>query len=273
MHGLGNDFAVFDGRFREILITPALARGIADRRRGIGCDQVVLLGRPNGDADARMYIYNADGSEVESCGNATRCVATILMEESGQPEVRVETAGGSLPCTKAGALIRVDMGLPRFEWPDIPLSEPRDSKSFEVPLPESECDALKDAAAVNVGNPHCVLFMEEVQLAAVHQLGPQIERHPLFPERTNVEFVQCLSPKTLRMRVWERGVGVTLACGTGACAAMVAAKRRDLCGTNVDVVLDGGTLHIDWAGGTSHVFMSGPAVLTYRGEMDLEALG
>jgi diaminopimelate epimerase len=272
MHGLGNDFVVFDARNQPVLLDRVRACAIADRRHGIGCDQVIVIEKANG-ADAAMRIYNADGGEVESCGNAARCVARLLMDESGRDSIRLDTGGGPLLCTDADGIVSVDMGAPRFGWRDIPLREERDTSSFSLDVPGFDLRALKEAAAVSIGNPHCVLFVEDAERAPVEALGPAIERHPLFPEGINVEFVQVLAPDRLRMRVWERGAGVTLACGTGACAAMAAARRRDLCKPTAEVVLDGGVLRIDWDGGDAHIFMTGPSATSFRGEIDLETLG
>jgi diaminopimelate epimerase len=266
MHGLGNDFVVFDARSRPLFLSAAQARMIADRRHGVGCDQVIVIAKAANGADAAMRIYNADGGEVESCGNAARCVARLLMDEHGTNEARLETEGGALSCVDASGLVTIDMGAPRFDWRAIPLAKDVDTNSFAVG------DLWREAAAVSVGNPHCVLFVDDASGAPVQSLGPAIERHPLFPERTNVEFVQVLSPDRLRMRVWERGAGETRACGTGACAAMAAAFRRGLCGRVAEVVLDGGPLTIEWAGGDAHVFMTGPSALSFRGEIDIEAL-
>ncbi len=269
MHGLGNDFVVFDSRKSKLSLDHHGARAVADRRRGIGCDQVIVIENSMNGADARMRIYNADGGEVESCGNAARCVAQVLMEESHRDCVRLDTEGGILVCRQMGLMVSVDMGPPHLRWQDIPLSRDCDTNLFTVSIAGRE---LHDAAAVSMGNPHCVLFVEKVEESAVDTLGPAVECAPLFPQRTNVEFVQVLSPEKLRVRVWERGVGLTLACGTGACAAMVAAKRRGLCGMRAEVLLDGGPLIIEWQGEHSHVVMTGPAALVYRGEIDLRTL-
>jgi diaminopimelate epimerase len=272
MHGLGNDFVVFDARNRPVSLDSARAHAIADRRLGIGCDQVIVIEKPATGADAFMRIFNADGSEVESCGNAARCVARLLFEESSRDSIRLDTEGGPLVCRAAGEQVTVDMGVPRFEWRDIPLRDERDTNGFSLEVPGFDLRALKEAAAVSVGNPHCVLLVDSVEEAPIASLGPAIEHHALFPERTNVEFVQVLAPDRLRMRVWERGAGITRACGTGACASVAAAQRRGLCGTNVEVVLDGGPLTIEWRGVESHIFMTGPSALSFRGEIDLDSL-
>ena len=269
MHGLGNDFVVFDGRKGRIPLEPALARAVADRRLGIGCDQVIVIEASKNGAEIAMRILNADGGEVESCGNAARCVARLLMEERDVGSVRIDTAGGPLLCTDAGqGLVTVDMGAPRFDWQDIPLAESVDTNGFALPVD----GATATASAANVGNPHCILFVDDAETVDVAGLGPKIEQHPLFPARTNVEFVSVISPSRLRMRVWERGVGVTRACGTGACATAVAAHRRGLATRNVDVALDGGVLGIAWRESDDHILMTGPSSLSFAGDVDLAGL-
>lgn len=269
MHGLGNDFVVFDGRYGGFALDERAARAIADRRLGIGCDQVIVIERAAGGADAAMRIYNADGDEVEACGNAARCVAQLLLEEKDGTVVRIDTRGGRLVCSDAGKdAMTVDMGAPRFDWQEIPLSKAADTNRFLLEVGGRRFEA----AAVSVGNPHCVVFVDDAEATPVGELGPQIERHELFPARTNVEFVSVLSRKRLRMRVWERGVGVTRACGTGACAAAVNAHRRRLADRAVDVVLDGGTLAIEWRKADDHILMTGPAALAFVGDIDLGRL-
>jgi len=269
MHGLGNDFVVFDGRKGAILLEPKLARAVADRRFGIGCDQVIVIELSKNGAEAAMRILNSDGGEVEACGNAARCVARLLMEEKDVGSIRIETLGGPLLCTDAGqGAVTIDIGAPRLGWTEIPLAKDLDTNGFAL---EAGGQSFL-ASAVSVGNPHCVLFVADAERAAVAQFGPLIETHALFPARTNVEFVQVMSPSRLRMRVWERGVGITRACGTGACATAVAAARRGLAARKVDVVLDGGTLAIDWRESDGHILMTGPSALTFAGDVDLAAL-
>ncbi|HUJ47341.1 MAG TPA: diaminopimelate epimerase [Rhizomicrobium sp.] len=272
MHGLGNDFVVFDARKSPVSLDRAQARAIADRRLGIGCDQVIVIEGARNGANVAMRIFNSDGGEVESCGNAARCVAQLLFNESGRDSISMETAGGALVCRANGASVTVDMGTPSFDWRAIPLREEVETKSFALEIAGIDLPALKSVSALSVGNPHCVLFVDEQGLGLAQSLGPIIEHHPMFPERTNVEFVHVLTPNRIRMRVWERGVGVTMACGTGACAAAVAAHRRGLAAARTDVILDGGTLTIEWNGGDAPVFMTGPTALSYRGDIDLEAL-
>ena len=269
MHGLGNDFVVFDGRENGLALDEATARAVADRRTGIGCDQVIVLESPSAGADAAMRIFNADGDEVESCGNAARCVAQLLLAEKDATAVRIDTLGGRLVCSGAGpGAVTVDMGAPRLNWQDIPLSKRIDTRGFPLDVGGRPFDA----AAVSVGNPHCVLFVVDADVAPVAELGPKVETHPLFPARTNVEFVSAISRERLRMRVWERGVGITRACGTGACATAVAAHRRGLSERKVQIVLDGGTLAIEWREDDDHILMTGSATLAFAGEIDLGAL-
>src|SRR5215469_2606703 len=268
MNGLGNDFVVFDARKQGFGLSTDTARAIADRRHGVGCDQVIVIERGRDGFDAVMRSINADGGEVESCGNASRCVARLLMEELDQPRVTIDTQGGPLICSDAGGgNITVDMGAPRFEWRQIPLAEEVDTKRFVL-----EVDgANHTVSAVSVGNPHCILFVEDAERAPVAELGPQLETHRMFPKRTNVEFVSVVRPTEIRMRVWERGAGITSACGTGACAAVAAAHRLGLTDRNVEVMLDGGPLTIALRDGDDHILMTGPAVLAFRGELNLEA--
>ncbi len=269
MHGLGNDFAVFDARIRAIAITPALARRIADRHFGIGCDTVVLLLPGSANADATLRFFNANGEEIEACGNATRCIGRLLMDERGLARVRLESKGGSLLCSDAGkGLVTVDMGAPRLEWQDIPLAQAMDTMQFQFDL---EGRALT-ASAASMGNPHCILFVGDAENAPVAQIGPLVERHALFPKGVNVEFAQVLDKDRIRMRVWERGVGITLACGTGACATAVSAIRKGLVNRKVEVILDGGSLTLEWREADGHVLMTGPGVTCFTGEIDLDRL-
>jgi diaminopimelate epimerase len=270
MHGLGNDFVVFDARDGAISLSALQAKALADRRFGIGCDTIAIIGPGGADADASVRFINADGGEIESCGNATRCIGRLLMDERGLKSVRLSSRAGLLVCSDAGkGLVEVDMGPARLEWNEVPLAEARDTLNFTLPL---EGQALPVSAA-SMGNPHCVLFVPDAETAPVTTLGPRIEMHPMFPARTNVEFVSLLSPDRLRMRVWERGIGVTLACGTGACATVVAAARKGVTGRKAEVVLDGGSLFIDWRERDGHVIMTGPSALVFRGQVDLTKFG
>jgi diaminopimelate epimerase len=269
MHGLGNDFVVFDGRNHGLVLDEAVAKAVADRRFGVGCDQVIVIERASNGADAAMRIFNADGDEVEACGNAARCVARLLLEEKDASVVRIDTLGGLLVCSDAGGeAVAVDIGKPRVDWKGIPLSAEVDTNSFPLEIEGTTFSA----AAVSVGNPHCVLFVANAETAPIAEIGPRVERHPLFPARTNVEFVNAISPRRLRMRVWERGVGITRACGTGACATAVAAHRRGLAERKVEIVLDGGTLAIEWRESDDHILMTGGATLAFTGDVDLGAV-
>lgn len=257
MHGLGNDFVVLDAR-RDTLpaMTGALAARIADRRTGIGCDQLILL-EPSDSADFRMRIVNADGSEVGACGNATRAVVLL----HGAP-ARIETDGGLLAAEPRDGGATVDMGRPRFGWDEIPLAYAMDTLSMPVGW-----DGLETPAAVNVGNPHAVFFVPDCDAVALETLGPRIENDPLFPERVNVNVATVESRSRIRLRVWERGAGLTRACGTGACATAVAAMRRGLAARAVEVVLPGGPLDIRW-GEDGRIAMTGPAREAYRGTFE-----
>ena len=268
MHGLGNDFVVLDARSRPLALTEAVVRAIADRRTGVGFDQLVVL-EPAKDAlaDVFMRLYNADGSTIGACGNATRCVAALLMAETGRPQAVIETIAGLLDAQAApGGMVAVDMGPARLDWREIPLAEAVDTNHLPLAI-----GGLADPVGVGMGNPHAVFFVPDAEAAPVALIGPQVEHHPLFPERTNVEFAQILSPERIRMRVWERGAGITMACGTGACATLVAAARRGLTGRAAEVVLDGGSLFIEWLK-DDHVLMTGPATLAYGGTLDAALL-
>ena len=257
MHGLGNDFVVLDTRVQALPpVTAALARGLADRRTGIGCDQVILL-EPSDAADFRMRIFNADGGEVEACGNATRAVALL----HGAP-ARIETPAGVLSVQPGEGGAAVDMGEPRFEWEVIPLAYAMDTAALPVGW-----DELEQPCAVNVGNPHAVFFVDDCDSVALDRLGPVIEHDPLFPERVNVGVATVENRRALRLRVWERGAGLTRACGTGACAAAVAAMRRGLVEREVTVSLPGGSLLIAW-GEDGRITMTGPASESFRGTFD-----
>jgi diaminopimelate epimerase len=273
MHGLGNDFVIFDARTFPVPIDPAAARAIADRKRGIGCDQVIVMEPGKNDAAAFMRIFNGDGGEVESCGNAARCVAYLLMAERETDHIQIATAGGPLLCSGTGAdAVTVDMGAPRLDWREIPMAQAVDTQSFALEVPGFAEAALHSVAAVSVGNPHCVLFVDDAEHAPVAALGSAIEHHPWFPSRTNVEFVERGDDGALRMRVWERGAGITQACGTGACAAAVASSLRGLTGRKARLILDGGELTIAWRESDDHVLMTGPARFSFAGEVDIGKL-
>jgi diaminopimelate epimerase len=258
MHGLGNDFVVIDARGRPDPVTPALARALGDRHRGVGFDQLAVIRDAEGAEAARIAFWNADGGRAGACGNATRCVADLLMRETGAAALDLRTDFGLLSAMRGGdGLVTVDMGAPVFDWRAIPLAEAVDVDALPIAGAPS---------AASMGNPHCVFFVEDAEAAPVTTLGPQIERNPLFPERTNVEFVQVLDRGRVRARVWERGAGVTLACGSGACALVAAGVRRGLLDRRVEVILDGGSLRIDWPEGAG-VRMTGPVATVFEGAL------
>ena len=259
MHGLGNDFIVLDAREDALpALDAAIVRALADRQQGIGCDQLIVL-EPDADAACRMRIYNQDGGEVEACGNASRAVGMLL----GEP-ARIATAGGMIETRPDDAGIAVDMGEPRFDWDAIPLAYAMDTMT--MPLGWEE---LEQPAAVNVGNPHVVFFVEDNDAVRLDQLGPLIEHDELFPERINVNVASVEDRSTIRLRVWERGAGLTRACGTGACATAVAAMRRNLVDREVTVHLPGGPLTIAW-GEDNRITMTGPATESFRGSFAWE---
>lgn len=268
MHGLGNDFVVVDARESPFALDDRAARALADRREGVGCDQIVVLEPPrNGRADVFLRFWNSDGSEVDACGNGTRCAASLIMAESGRDAVAIETAAGLLGAQAAGAgRVTVDMGVARLAWDEIPLAREQGTLHLELAR-----EGLRDPVAVNVGNPHAVFFVEDAAAVDLARLGPELEHDPLFPERANIGIAQVTGPDQLRLRVCERGAGITRACGTGACAAAVAAARRGLTGRRVTVTLDGGPLDIEWRE-DGHVLMTGPVATAFVGELDLDAL-
>lgn len=268
MHGLGNDFVVLDARRHKLTLSEQQRRLLADRHIGIGCDQLITLENPvDPQADVFMRIHNADGSEARACGNATRCVAARVMVEKANGHVVIETVAGLLPADSLGnGEIAVDMGPARLNWHDIPVAENCDT--LHLPVAQGP---VSDPVGVNMGSSHAVFFVPDVEVIDLPILGPQLEIHPFFPKRANIEFAQILSPDRIRMRVWERGAGITLACGSGACATLVAAARRGLTGRKAAVVVDGGTLTIEWLE-NGHVRMTGPWTLSYEGVIDLDRL-
>lgn len=264
MHGLGNDFVVLDLRGGLPAPDADAARRIADRRRGIGCDQLILIERPDlPGADVRLRFLNADGSESGACGNGTRCVASRLLAEAGTRHLAIETLAGRLEAeASADGLFTVDMGPANLDWRDIPLSDERDTLHLDITL-----GPLADPVAVNMGNPHCVFFVDDAEDIELAALGPQLEHHPLFPERTNVEVATVVDRGRIRLRVWERGAGITLACGSGACATAVAAIRRGLTDRKVELIVDGGALRAEWRE-DGHVLLTGPVATSFTGVME-----
>ncbi len=273
MHGLGNDFVVLDARTAALDLTPERRRVIADRRLGVGCDQLIVLEPPTErEADVFMRIYNPDGGEAQACGNATRCVASVVMDERKTDQVTVQTVAGLLESQKIGIgsnglpVISVDMGLARLDWRDIPVREACDTKHMPVGI-----GPLQDPVGTNMGNPHATFFVDNAAAIPLDELGPKLEHDRFFPERANIGVAQLLGEDRLRLRVWERGAGLTLACGSGACAAVVAASRRGLVPRKADVVLEGGTLAIEWLR-DDHVLMTGGIAVAFKGELDRSLL-
>ena len=268
MHGLGNDFVIVDARTEPFAPTAAQAQRIADRHFGVGCDQLIVLEPPQAaGAQVFMRIYNADGSQAEACGNATRCVARLFFEESGTAPV-IETVAGLLPSERLDdGRYRVGMGPAFLAWHDVPLAQDMDT----LALPEL-VEGLGAPVAVSIGNPHCVFFVEDAETFEFRPIGREIEHHPLFPNRTNVQFVTPTGPDSIRQRVWERGVGVTGASGSGACAGAVAALRRGLVSGAVRVQLDGGVLEIDWDQQGNQIWMTGSASHAFDGLLSADLL-
>ncbi len=254
MHGLGNDFVILDARNSPLNLSADRIKQIADRHFGVGCDQLIVL-EPSSRADVFMRIYNPDASESGACGNATRCVASLLMDEKKSEVITVETITGLLPCTRTGKDVTVDMGEPRLNWDQIPLASQMDTID------------VQGATCVNMGNPHAVLFVPDAEAVDLEKEGRARETSAIFPQRANIEFVQVIDRTTLRARVWERGAGVTLACGSGACAVAVAAVRRGLADRNVTIKMDGGALQLEWREADNHVYMTGPVSLAFKGTL------
>ena len=268
MNGLGNEFVILDLRESASRMNTEAAQYIADAKTGPGCDQVITIETLKDTEAPFMGVWNADGSEVGACGNAARCVGWLLMEEVGADEVRFSTQSGPLNAVRVGAdRIAIDMGEPKFHWRDIPLAEQMDDTRFiDVKLGPIDDPVLWGPSAVNIGNPHCIFFVEDVEAQALERFGPMVENHPLFPERANVSVAQILSDHAIRLRVWERGVGVTKACGTAACAALASAHRRRLTARKAIVTLDGGDLAIEWRD-DNHIIMTGPFALDGEGAL------
>ena len=266
MHGLGNDFVVFDGRKNSIALNPQQAAAIADRRLGVGCDQILII-ENDAKADIKMVIFNSDGSTAAACGNGSRCVADLIMGEQKTDKITINTKGGIIEAVRtADGMIAVDMGLVRLGWDEIPLRHEIDTLAIDL-----DCDDLPPAICVNVGNPHAVHIVDDAEKIDLAGIGAKLENHPIFPERANIEFISMMAKDTIRVRVWERGSGITRACGTGACAAAVAACRGNITGREVAVHLDGGVLKILW-NDDNHVIMTGPAALSFEGRLDIENL-
>lgn len=260
-HGLGNDFVIVDARARDARVTAAMARAVGHRQMGIGFDQLAVI-EPHPDADARLVFWNADGTTAGACGNATRCIARYLMQDTGQEALTLVTERGLLSAHDAGeGLTAVNMGAPLLDWQDVPLARAVDT--LELPI-------AGGPSATGMGNPHCTFFVEDAEAVDLAAFGAEHEHHPLFPERTNVQVASIIGPDHIRMRVWERGVGITLASGSSSCATAVSAARRGLTGRRVRIELDGGTIHIDWR--DDGVWMTGPTTYVCDGVIRPEFL-
>ena len=267
MNGLGNDFVVVEARSAPFSPTVEEVRAIANRQTGIGCDQLISI-EASANADAKVRFWNADGEEVGACGNGSRCVGWLLMEAAKTDQTVMETLGGLLHAQRTGDhLVSVDMGAPRLAWDQIPLSEEMDTTGIELQVGPIDAPHLHTPGCVNMGNPHVVFFVADAETAPVREAGSMIEHHMLFPQGVNVGFAQIKARDHIRLRVWERGAGLTKACGTGACAALVAAARRNLTDRKATLELDGGELTIEWRASDDHVIMTGPVEIECTGTL------
>ena len=268
MNGLGNDFVVLDARERPIAISEAQARAIADRKAGVGCDQLIVLEK-SPIADVRMRIWNAEGGEVPSCGNASRCIADLMFDELKTDVATIETKGGFLSAKKAGVhLVTIDQGKPKFDWKDIPLSEAfPDTRHIELQIGPIDKPLLHSPSVVNVGNPHCIFWVDDLDVVDLSKAGPMLENHPLFPERANISLAKVVARDHVLLKVWERGTGLTLACGTAACATMAAGHRIKIINAKCKITLPGGDLFMAVNEENGHVLMTGPAALDFEGNL------
>ncbi len=268
MNGLGNDFVVFDARKRSLAMDEAKARAIADRKTGIGCDQLIVL-EPSARADVTMRIWNNEGGEVESCGNATRCIADILFEEKKASRATIDTKGGFLVAEKGGErLVTVDMGAPRFDWQDIPLSEKfHDTRYIDLHVGPVDAPLIDRPSVVNVGNPHCIFWVKDLDIVDLAKVGPMLENHPLFPRRANITLARIDARDHVVIKVWERGAGLTKACGTAACAVMAAGFRLKRLDAKATITLPGGDLFMAIRESDGHVMMTGPVEYEFEGDL------
>ena len=268
MNGLGNDFVVFDARVNPIAISDAQVRAIADRKTGIGCDQLIVMEKSD-SADVRMRIWNAEGGEVPSCGNASRCIADLMFEEMNVDVATIETMGGFLSARKAGDhFVTIDQGKPKFGWKDIPLSEPfADTRHIELQVGPIDKPILHSPSVVNVGNPHCIFWVDDLDVVDFSKVGPMLENHPMFPERANISLAKVVARDHVVLKVWERGAGLTKACGTAACATMAAGHRIKIIDAKCRVTLPGGDLFMEFNEENGHILMTGPAVLDFEGTL------
>lgn len=268
MNGLGNDFVVFDARKRSLAMDEAKARAIADRKTGIGCDQLIVL-EPSSKADVTMRIWNNEGGEVESCGNATRCIADILFDEKKASRATIDTKGGFLVAEKGGdRLVTVDMGAPRFDWQDIPLSEKfHDTRYIDLHVGPVDAPLIDRPSVVNVGNPHCIFWVKDLDVVDLAKIGPMLEHHPLFPRRANITLARIDARDRVVIKVWERGAGLTKACGTAACAVMAAGFRLKRLDAQATITLPGGDLFMAIRESDGHIIMTGPVEYEFEGDL------
>ena len=266
MNGLGNDFVVLDARAKPIAISEDQARAIANRQTGVGCDQLIVLEKSS-VADLRMRIWNAEGGEVQSCGNASRCIADLIFSEKNEDTATIDTLGGFLIATKAGdKLVTIDQGKPKFDWKDIPLSEPfADTRHIELQYGPIDAPLIHSPSVVNVGNPHCIFWVDDVNVLDLDRAGPMLENHPLFPERANISFAKVVARDHVILKVWERGAGLTKACGTAACATMAAGHRIKIIDSPCKITLPGGDLLMSVREHDGHVLMTGPVAYEFDG--------
>jgi diaminopimelate epimerase len=275
MNGLGNDFVVWDAREKPLRLSREAIAHLGDRKTGIGFDQMITVERSQFGVDAFMRIHNRDGSEVSACGNATRCIGRLLMEEAGKDVVTIETGAGLLHAFDAEGprRVTVDMGVPRLEWHEIPLAEEfADTRAIELQIGPIDDPILHTPAVVNMGNPHAIFWVDDVEAYDLERIGPLLERHPIFPEYANISLAHVFDRDQVRVKVWERGVGLTLACGTAACAVGVAAARDNKTGRKTTIHLPGGPIGIEWRQSDGHVLMTGLTEVEFEGEVDLDTL-
>tara|TARA_A100001391_G_scaffold158426_1_gene116849 strand:- start:4929 stop:5795 length:867 start_codon:yes stop_codon:yes gene_type:complete len=275
MNGLGNDFVVLDARAQKIALSRQQIVAISDRANGIGCDQLIVMEPDTVEGvDVFMRIYNAEGGEVDACGNATRCIAALVAEETGKSAITIRTNAGILATRTDGEMVTADMGVPRFGWEQIPLAEPfSDTTGIELQIGPIDAPILHTPSVVNVGNPHAIFWVKDLDAHDLAKFGPLLENHPIFPERANITLAQVISDDRIRVNVWERGAGLTLACGTAACATAVAAARKGLTGRKVTIELPGGPLDIEWRVSDDHILMTGPWMLDGQGLIPPALLG
>jgi diaminopimelate epimerase len=275
MNGLGNDFVVLDARAQKIALSRQQIIAISDRANGIGCDQLIVMEPDTIDGvDVFMRIYNAEGGEVDACGNATRCIAALVAGEMATDAVSIRTNAGILAARIDGDLVTVDMGVPRFGWDQIPLAEPfADTTGIELQIGPIDAPILHTPSVVNVGNPHAIFWVDDLDAHDLAKFGPLLENHPIFPERANITLAQVLADDRIKVKVWERGAGLTLACGTAACATAVAAARKGLTERKVTIELPGGPLDIEWRTSDDHILMTGPWALDGEGVIPSALLG